>query len=162
MPPHLKKPINQANLANGTYEQIVTHLQKELEVNGLEAPDELQIHTVCQQLTNTNADRPKLTCPQCKKPGHYRNQCPLLKNSENKLKIPKIIRETEAVKPITLTRPATSTITTTRITTATKTGAGPRENRKLFTRPVRHVEKQTTSQRKTISEPLQPINRLLV
>ena len=32
-----------------------------------------------QQPTNTNADRPKPTCHHCKKPGHYRNQCRLLK-----------------------------------------------------------------------------------
>ena len=73
MPPHLKKSINQAHLENGTYEQIVTHLERELELNGLEAPDELQINTVSQQPTNTNADRRKPTCHPCKKPGHYRN-----------------------------------------------------------------------------------------
>ena len=28
MPPHLKKSINQAHLENGTYEQIVSHLEK--------------------------------------------------------------------------------------------------------------------------------------
>ena len=39
MPPHLKKSINQAHLENGRYEQIVTHLERELELNGLEAPD---------------------------------------------------------------------------------------------------------------------------
>ena len=32
MPPHLKKSINQAHLENGTYEQIVTHLERELEL----------------------------------------------------------------------------------------------------------------------------------
>ena len=40
-PPHLKKSINKARWENGTYEQIVTHLEKELELNGWEAPDEL-------------------------------------------------------------------------------------------------------------------------
>ena len=40
MPPHLKKSINQAHLENGTYEQIVTHLERELEPNSLEYPDE--------------------------------------------------------------------------------------------------------------------------
>ena len=79
MPPHLKKSINQAHLENGTYEQIVTHLERELELNGLEAPDELPINNVSQKPTNTNADRPKPTCHHCKKPGHYRNQCRLLK-----------------------------------------------------------------------------------
>ena len=79
MPPHLKKSISQAHLENGTYEQIITHLERELELNGLEAPDELPINNVSQQPTNTNADRPKPTCHHCKKPGHYRNQCRLLK-----------------------------------------------------------------------------------
>ena len=42
MPPHLKKSLNQADLKNGTYEPIVTHLEKEVELNGLEAPYELE------------------------------------------------------------------------------------------------------------------------
>ena len=67
MLPHLQKSINQAHLENGTYEQIVTHLKRALELNGLEAPDELQRNTVSQQTTNTNADKPKPTCQQCKK-----------------------------------------------------------------------------------------------
>ena len=79
MPPHPKKSINQAHLENGTYEQIVTHLERELELNGLEAPDELPMNNLSQQPTNTNADRPKPTCHHCKKPAHYRNQCRLLK-----------------------------------------------------------------------------------
>ena len=79
LPPHLKKSINQARLENGTYEQIITHLERELELNGLEAPDELPINNVSQQPTNSNADRTKPTCHHCKKPGHYRNQCSLLK-----------------------------------------------------------------------------------
>ena len=44
MPPHLKKFINQAHLENGTYEQIALHLEKDLELKGLEAPDEFQIN----------------------------------------------------------------------------------------------------------------------
>ena len=46
MPPHLKKSINQAHLENGTYEQIVTHIERELELNRLEYPDETQMNTV--------------------------------------------------------------------------------------------------------------------
>ena len=79
MPPHLKKSKNQAHLENGTYEQIVTHLERELELNGLEAPEELPINNVSQQPTNTYADRPKPKCHHCKKPEHYRNQFRLLK-----------------------------------------------------------------------------------
>ena len=57
----------------------MTHLERELELNGLEAPDELQINTVSQNTVNANADRTKPTCHYCKKPGHYKNQCRLLK-----------------------------------------------------------------------------------
>ena len=46
MPPHLEKSINQAHLENGTFEQIVTHLERELELNSLEYPDETQMNTV--------------------------------------------------------------------------------------------------------------------
>ena len=83
MPPHLKKSINQAHLENGTYEQIVSHLERELELNGLEASDEMQINTVMQQDTRQNSEKPKPTCHHCKKPGHYRNQCRQLKREKD-------------------------------------------------------------------------------
>ena len=87
MPPHPKKSINQAHLENGPNEQIVTHLEKELELNGWEAPDELQIKTVSHIIANANADRPKPTCHHCKKPGHYRNQCRLWKKQREQTEI---------------------------------------------------------------------------
>ena len=74
-PRHLKKSNNQALLENGTYEQIVSHLERELELNGLEAPDEMQTNTVTQQASKPNLEKPDPTCHHCKKPGHYRNQC---------------------------------------------------------------------------------------
>ena len=59
----------------------------ELELNGFAAPDELQINTVSQQLTNVNADRPKPTCHHCEKSGQYRNQCHLLKKQREQTEI---------------------------------------------------------------------------
>ena len=57
MPPHLKKSINQAHLENGTCEQIVTHLERELELNSLEYPDETQMNTVMyKQQIDSNPD----------------------------------------------------------------------------------------------------------
>ena len=56
MPPHLKKSINQAQLEKGTYEQIVSHLERELELNSLEAPDEMPINTVMQQAPQQNSN----------------------------------------------------------------------------------------------------------
>ena len=82
MPPQLKKSINQAHLENGTYEQIVSHLERELELNGLEAPDEMPINTVTQQAPQQNSNKPRPTCHHCKKPGHYPNQCRQLKREK--------------------------------------------------------------------------------
>ena len=82
MPVHLKKSINQAHLENGTYEQIVSHLERELELNGLEGPDELPINTVTQQAPQQNSDEPKPTCHHCKTPANYQNQCRQLKREK--------------------------------------------------------------------------------
>ena len=79
---HLKKSINHAHLENGTYEQIVSHLEKELELNGLEAPDVMQMKFVTQQSTKQNPEKPKTTCHHSKKPCHYRNQCRQLKREK--------------------------------------------------------------------------------
>ena len=67
MPPHLNKSLNQARLENGTDEQIVSHLERELELNGWEAPDEMQINSVTQQISQENSEKSKPTCHHCKK-----------------------------------------------------------------------------------------------
>ena len=76
MPPHLKQSKHRAHLESGPNKQIVRHLEKEIELIDLRAPDGLQY------LTNTNADRSKLTCNHCKKPGHYSNQSRLFKKQK--------------------------------------------------------------------------------
>ena len=83
MPPDLKKSINQAHLENGTYEQIVSHLERELELNGLEAPDEMPKKTVTQQTPQQNSNKPRPTCHHCSKPGHYQNQCRQLEREKD-------------------------------------------------------------------------------
>ena len=54
MPPHFKKSINQAYLENGTYDQIVKHLEREMELSGLEADEPL----VKTQMTVTKKTKP--------------------------------------------------------------------------------------------------------
>ena len=57
MPPHLNKSINQAHLKISTYEQIVTHLESELELNSLEYLDETRMNTVThKQQSEGNPD----------------------------------------------------------------------------------------------------------
>ena len=88
IPPHLRKSINQAHFENGWFEQIVTHLERELELNNFEDPDETQMkNTVThkQQIEsnqdnarNINSDtkdfspnnykfdrKPRIVCPPC-------------------------------------------------------------------------------------------------
>ena len=83
MPPHLKKSINQAHLEDGTYEQIVSHLERELELNGLEAPDEMPKNTVTQQTPQQNTNKPRPTCHHCRKPSQYQKQCRQLKREKD-------------------------------------------------------------------------------
>ena len=101
MPPHLKKSINQAYLENGTYEQIVRHLEREMELNGLEADEpfvKTQMTAVKQQPSAQNAKPtsqntksktktpntvPNNTlqnnqCRYCKEEGHIAKECPKL------------------------------------------------------------------------------------
>ena len=73
LPPDLKRSINLACLENGTYEQIVAHLEKELEVSGLENDGELRIPTMTAVPPNDNRqniEQTKFVCHYCKKPGH--------------------------------------------------------------------------------------------
>ena len=53
----------------------MSHLERELELNGLEAPDEMPINNVTQQAPQQNSNKPRPTRHHCKKPGHYQTQC---------------------------------------------------------------------------------------
>ena len=83
MPPLVKEPINQAHLENGTYEQILSHLEKELQLKSLEALDEMQINSVTQNATKPNPEKHKPTCHHFKKPGHHRNQFRQIKKARD-------------------------------------------------------------------------------
>ena len=100
MPPHLKKSINQAYLENGTYDQIVKHLEREMEFNGLESDEPLvktQMKVTNKEQNNEKANKkqtekakpqtPKAVpnktlrndqCRYCKETGHMMADCPKL------------------------------------------------------------------------------------
>ena len=74
MPPHLKKSNNQAYLENGSYDQIVKHLEREMELYGLEAYEPL----VKTQMTVTKKDQKteKSNKKQLENPQHrLQKQC---------------------------------------------------------------------------------------
>ena len=58
MPLHLMRSVDPVDSENGTNQQIVTHFEIELDLNGLETRDEQKVNTVSQDTTNMNAGRP--------------------------------------------------------------------------------------------------------
>ena len=54
LPPKLKRSVNMARLENGTYEEIVAHLERELELNALEESDDLPMATMASASTSNN------------------------------------------------------------------------------------------------------------
>ena len=156
MPPHLKKSKNQAHLETGTYEKIVTHLERELELNGLEATEELPINNVSQQPTNHNAVRPKPTCHHCKKPWNYRNQCRLLKKQREQT-------ENNQNNPGNKNSDANTSNPNNNFNNNNnyKKNSNKAERKpKTVYPPCDTCGKQTTPQRNATLEPMQPIDRL--
>ena len=83
LPPRQKRLVNIARLENATYEEIVAHLERKLELNGIEEGDDIPVPTVSTAPTSTrpltgllsSGIDPGITCSNCKKPGHTKNQC---------------------------------------------------------------------------------------
>ena len=90
LPPKLKRSVNMARLENATYEEIVTHLERELELNGLGEGDDILVPTMSTAPTATRPGTgllssgidPNITCNYCKKPGHVKDDCRKLKRKE--------------------------------------------------------------------------------
>ena len=90
LPPKLKRSVNMARLENASYEEIVTHLERELELNGLEGGDDIPVPTMSTAPTATRPGTgllssgidPNITCNYCKKPGHVKDDCRKLKRKE--------------------------------------------------------------------------------
>ena len=89
LPPKLKRSVNMARLENGTYEEIVAHLERELELNALEESDDLPISTMAaastssRSLLSTGSDTTKeAQCAYCKATSHFYKKCPKLKKKK--------------------------------------------------------------------------------
>ena len=89
LPPKLKRSVNMARLENGTNEEIVAHLERELELNALEESDDLPMATMASASTNQsnllsngiNTNK-GAQCSYCKATGHYYKSCPKLKKKK--------------------------------------------------------------------------------
>ena len=158
MPPHLKKSINQAHLENGTYEQIVSHLERELELNGLEAPDEMPINIVTEQTPQQNTNKPRPTCHHCTKPGHYQNQCRQLKREKDQTRNNTNSANNDNGSAQTNSNRNNNTVANN--TKGNNVKIKETEYQNLSSHPVRHVVELTTPQRDATLEQMQRIDRL--
>ena len=89
LPPKLKRSVNMARLENGTYEEIVAHLERELELNALEESDDLPIATMASSsdkarnlLSNGINTNKNNQCSYCKAEDHFWKNCPKLKKKK--------------------------------------------------------------------------------
>ena len=159
MPPHLKKSINQAHLENGTFEQIVTHLERELELNGLEAPDEMQLNTVMHNKAHNTIPKSLNQLATIAK-SQVTIEINAVNSNERKTKVKTIqivlqITKTTMVVPKQTPTPTTKHQSQTRWTIQIIKET---ENLDLFFHPVRHVAEQTTPQRDATLEQMQRID----
>ena len=93
MPDHVKKILNRAYLEDKLYNHIVLHLEREMRLNGLGAPDEVtlvplnkiepaQTKTEPKPAETTAQTTKKGYCFYCNKFGHYKAECRKMRRDE--------------------------------------------------------------------------------
>ena len=135
----------------------MSHLERELELNGLEAPDEMKLNTVTQQTTQQNSEKPKPTCHHCK--SQVTIETSAVNSNEKKTK-PEITWVVLIITMLVVTRTLTRTtrnfltIPAQTIRIIKKT-----EDLDLCTQPLRPVIELTTPQRNVTLEQMQQTDR---
>ena len=74
----MQRSLNLAYLENDTYDQIVAHLERELDLSGFENDAELTMPKMTARAPNDNqqnTEQTKIVCHYCKKPGHVIRKC---------------------------------------------------------------------------------------
>ena len=89
LPPKLKRSFNMARLENGSYDEIVAHLERELELNALLESGGLPMATMTSSSTKpktplSTGQMSDITCNYCKEKGHMVKDCEKLKKKKDK------------------------------------------------------------------------------
>ena len=158
MSPHLKKNIKQAKSEIGTYEQIVSHFEKEFEVSGSETPDGLKINTVTQHPTKPNLRNPNRH--HCKIKATAEVSVVKSEKRKTELKASKMKQATIVIKTVVK---QTLTLTTAKVLKIQQKNPKNRidKKRELSTHLVKILPKLTTPEKKAILKPTQQKYRLV-
>ena len=90
LPRKLKRSVNSAILENGSFDEIVAHLEeKELELNALEESDDLPMATMTSSTSKpktilSTGQTSDITCNYCKEEGHMVKDCEKLEKKKEK------------------------------------------------------------------------------
>ena len=144
-------------MENGTYEEIVSHLDRELGLNGLEAPDELQMNFVMHQATQQNQKIPNQLDTFAK--SQVIIEVGAVNSNERKTK-PKITRIVLIITMVVVRQTLSPIVKFPTIPTQTRQIIRETENLDLSTHPVRPVVELNTLQRNVILEQTQRTARL--
>ena len=90
LPPKLKRSVNMARFENGSYDEKVAHLERELKLNALEESDDLPMATMTSSSPKpktplSTAQMSDITCNYCKEKGHMVKDCKKLKKKKRKM-----------------------------------------------------------------------------
>ena len=89
LPPKLKRSVNMTRLENGSYDEIVAHLERELELNALEESDDLPMASMTSSTTKpktapSKAQLNDIICNYRKEKGHMVKDCEKPKKKKEK------------------------------------------------------------------------------
>ena len=89
LPPKLKRSVNMARLEKGSYDEIVAHLERELELNALEESDDLPMATMTSWNSKSKTllstgQLTDITCNYCKEKNNVVKDCEKLKKKKEK------------------------------------------------------------------------------
>ena len=129
-------------MENDTYKNQVTHINREIELNGLEAADKNQMKAVIQHATKPNSGKRKPTCHLFQKSGQYRSRNSQMKREEKQTE-----ENTYIAGKINIRTINSNSNNNNNKRTDMKPGT--------FYHPVRRVTRQTNLQRSSALKPIQ-------